>query len=100
MTISIVLTLPVVPDKREDFFVLLKELGPGTQNFGGCLSYDIFKDINDLGSVIFVETWESMEAYEKYNVWRTETGVMDKLGAFFSGPPTIAFCEKEDSWAK
>jgi quinol monooxygenase YgiN len=100
MTINIVLTLPVIPEKREDLFLLLKELGPGTQAFGGCLSYDILKDINNSGNVVFIEQWQSMASYEKYNAWRTETGVMERLGAFLAGAPSIAFCEQVDAWSK
>jgi quinol monooxygenase YgiN len=100
MIMNIVMTLPVIPDKREDFFVLLKELSAGTQAFGGCMSYDIFKDTNNSGNVVFVEQWESMGSYEKYNSWRAETGVMEKLGVFLTGSPSIIFCEKVDTWSK
>jgi quinol monooxygenase YgiN len=98
MPVTIVMTLPVDPGRIDEFFQLLRELAPGTQEHGGCLGYDIYSDKNNPGNAVFVETWKSMAAYEAYNTWRTENGVMDRLGAYFTGAPTIVFCDAQDSW--
>lgn len=98
MPVTIVMTLPIDSGRRDEFFEVLGELAPGTQEFGGCLGYDTYSDRNNPANVVFVESWESMEAYEAYSAWRTETGVMDRLGAFFSGAPSVLFCDMQDSW--
>ncbi len=32
-----------------------------------------------MGIMVLVEKWYSREHYQKYHVWRTETGVIDKI---------------------
>ena len=98
MPVTVVLSLHINPAKQDEFFDLLRDLAPGTRDYGGCLAYDIYSDRNNRGNVVFVETWETMAAYEAYNAWRTKTGVMEKLGSYFTGAPSIVFCDREDSW--
>jgi quinol monooxygenase YgiN len=46
------------------------------------------------GKYILVEYWDSRVHYEKYAAWRTETGVMDKIGTMLAGPPNIRYFER------
>ena len=41
-----------------------------------------------------VNTWASRADTEAYIKWRTDTGFMDKIGAFFSGEPLIRFFDE------
>ena len=49
-----------------------------------------------LGRVLFYEIWDSRPHQEKYLAWRTETGLMDKLGPYLAAPPVISYYDKFD----
>ena len=46
--------------------------------------------------MLFYEVWDSRDHQEKYLAWRTETGLMDKLGPFLTAPPTISYYDQFD----
>jgi quinol monooxygenase YgiN len=47
--------------------------------------------------MVIVERWDSRRHHEKYLAWRTETGVMDKLGGMLAGPPSMRYFERADA---
>ena len=42
-------------------------------------------------------SWDSVEHYEKYLAWRTETGVLAELSALLEGDPNIRYFEAVDA---
>ena len=74
----------------------LDEILPDTRAYDGCQSLDVYFNTEDTGNMVMVEFWDSRAHYEKYLNWRTETGVMDKVGAMLAEPPSIRYFDKTD----
>jgi len=55
---------------------------------------ELYFNTDDGSKMVMVEHWKSRAHHEKYLGWRTETGVMDKIGAMLAGPPSIRYFEK------
>ena len=70
----------------------LKEVIPDTRSFEGNQDINVYHE-KDGDRVVMVEHWDSQGHYEKYLAWRTETGVMEKLGAMLDEPPIIRFAD-------
>ncbi|MEM7356434.1 MAG: antibiotic biosynthesis monooxygenase [Acidobacteriota bacterium] len=86
----------VKPECLDDLIERLKAGLPDTRAHEGCR--DLRTYLNEDGkTLVAIEQWDSKEQYQKYLAWRTETGVMDALGALFDGPPTIRFFEAIDA---
>ena len=62
------------------------EVLPDTRSFDGCIYIYITRDQDNPNQIIIIELWETRAHYEKYLAWRTETGVMDKLGTMIENP--------------
>ena len=95
-----VLVLIEAPVKSEDVSKMksyMAEILPDTRVYGGCQGVDLYFNKEAAGSMLLVERWESRAHHEKYVGWRTETGVMDKIGAMLAGPPSIRYFEKTDT---
>ena len=46
------------------------------------------------GGITLLEEWESVEDQVKYINWRTETGMMEKMGSFIEAEPVIVYYDK------
>jgi quinol monooxygenase YgiN len=91
------------PVKTEDIPKMksyMAEILPGTRKYDGCQGVELYFNMDDQSSMILVEYWNSRAHHEKYVGWRTETGVMSKIGSMLSGPPRIRYFEKADTGAK
>jgi len=97
MSVIVLLEAQVKPEAVDEVKATLKEILPDTRAYDGCQSIDIYGNIEDGGNLVFYECWDSREHYEKYLAWRTETGVMEKLGAALAGPPSIRYFERIDA---
>lgn len=51
----------------------------GTRNFPGCRGVQIVLHKDDAHRFLFVERWESEEAYRNYIAWRRESGEFQAL---------------------
>ena len=94
MSVLALLEGQVKPDKIEDMKSYMAQLMPDTRNYDGCQGADMFFNVDDPGNVVIVEQWESRGHHERYQQWRTETGVMSKAIAMLSGPPNVRYFEK------
>tara|TARA_B100000497_G_scaffold93557_1_gene104707 strand:- start:258 stop:551 length:294 start_codon:yes stop_codon:yes gene_type:complete len=65
---------------------------PDTRAFEGCLKVETFAE-EDGKSVLLIEEWESKKHQETYFQWRVETGLVDALAPFVSGPPVTRYYE-------
>jgi len=78
-------------DVYDDFVAYGRSVLPDTRAYEGCEGLTINRNMDDPKNFSIVEQWETRAHYEKYLAWRGETGVLDKLGSFLSGPPNIRF---------
>jgi len=53
-------------DKVNEIIEMCKELVELTRKEDGCISYELYQDINDSTILTFVEEWESKEALDKH----------------------------------
>ena len=72
----------------------LRKLLPETRAYDGCQSVAIHLDMEDGRTFVFVEHWDTKEAFEKYMAWRTETGVTEQLVSMLEGAPKVRCFER------
>jgi len=95
-----VLVLVEGPVKAEDIPKIksyMAEILPDTREYDGCQGVEVYFNMEDHGNMILVEYWDSRAHHEKYVGWRTETGVMDKIGSMLSGQPSIRYFDRTDT---
>ena len=92
MAIMVALDFPLKDGKQAEFLELLGGALPDTRAFDGCLKVETFAE-EDGKSVLLVEEWESNKHQETYFQWRVETGLVDALAPFVSGPPVTRYYE-------
>ncbi len=99
MSIAVLLELQVKPESESvgDMKAYLKEILPDTRAYDGCEGLDVYGNMDDTGNLVLYELWASRPQYEKYLGWRSETGVVDKLGSMLAGPPSIRYFDPVDA---
>jgi quinol monooxygenase YgiN len=95
MSVIITLEADIKKGLKNTFLTMLKELLPETRIYKGFLNINIHTQ-KDTNHILFFEEWESIEDYEDYLHWRTETGIMDKLGDAFEMSPIIRYYNTEN----
>ena len=97
MSVLVLVVGPVSPENIEDMKAYMAEILPDTRAYDGCNGVEMYFNMDDPGNMIIVEYWDKRSLHEEHVGWRTETGVMAKIGAMLSGPPTIRYLEKIDT---
>lgn len=90
MSVTVVLEADVKEGEKKTLLKLLSQYLPDTRQYPGFIDISIHFE-QDKNHVLFYEKWLSVEDYESYLKWRTDTGVMEVLGATFSSPPSIRY---------
>ena len=96
MSTAVTIDLAIDPARVGEFLEFIKGIAPDTRAYAGCRLFDIWTDQNTPGRVLFYELWDSRGHQEKYLAWRTETGLMEKLGPFLTAAPAISYFDKFD----
>ena len=94
MTEQLILSIPVEPARREELMELMAGTLDETKAYDGCLGVRVWLPDNDAGLLWVYEEWESREHQNKYFMWRVETGMLDVLAPFLTGPPEIIWLEE------
>jgi quinol monooxygenase YgiN len=97
MSVMVLLEAPVKSEEISNMKSYLAEIFPDTRVYEGCQAIDVYFNTEDEGSMVLVEHWDSRPHHEKYLGWRTETGVMDKIGGMLAGPPSLRYFERADA---
>jgi len=85
---------PKFSSKIKSYFA---EILPDTRAFDGCHYIDVYFETDKPNNMVLVEKWDSREHYQKHNVWRTETGVIDKILSMVDGAASVRFFEEVDA---
>lgn len=93
MSVLVLLEAAVKPEDVANMKAYLAQLFPETREYDGCQGIDAYFSTDDPGQMVMIERWGSRSQHEKYLGWRTETGVMDKLGGMLAGPPSMRYFE-------
>ncbi|MFK5879846.1 MAG: antibiotic biosynthesis monooxygenase family protein [Flavobacteriaceae bacterium] len=86
----IILEVKVKESKVIELQNLLSKYLPETRKSEGFIDIKIHKNLTD-NTFVFYEEWKTIQHYESYLKWRTDTGVMEILGNTFASPPTIRY---------
>ena len=97
MSVLVLLEAPVKSEDISNMKSYMAEILPDTRAYDGCRGVDAYFNTEDAGNMVLVEYRDSRAQYEKYVGWRTETGVMYKIGAMLAGPPSIRYFERTDA---
>lgn len=97
MSVLVLLEATVKPEEVTNMTSYLAEIFPDTRSYEGCRGIDAYFDTDNGSTIILAEHWESRPHHEKYVGWRTETGVMAKIGGMLAGPPSIRYFERTDA---
>ena len=96
MSVMVLLETRIKSKEISNMKSYLDEILPETRAYDGCQSLDVYFNTEDTGNMVMVEFWDSRAHYEKYLNWRTETGVLDKVGAMLVEPPSIRYFDRTD----
>jgi quinol monooxygenase YgiN len=97
MSVLVLLEAPVKSEQVSNMKSYLAEILPESRSYEGCRAIDVYFNTEDGGKMVLVEHWDSRPHHEKYLGWRTETGVIDKIGGMLAGPPSIRYFERTDA---
>ena len=91
MSVVVLVELVVKPEEVSNLIGTFKQMLPDTRAYAGNQGIEVYQNQDDPTIIFLYETWETKEHYQKYLAWRTETGVMDGLGAVLAAPPSIRY---------
>ena len=97
MSVTVLLEATVKPEEISNMKSYLAKVLPESRTYDGCQGFDLYFNTEKKGDMVLVEHWDSRAHHEKYLGWRTETGVMDKLGGMLAGPPSIRYFDRADA---
>jgi len=66
-TLTIVATVTVKPEYKEDVLKAIKTVVDATRKEPGNIFYDVFEDVKNPLKFVFIETWKSQEAIAAHN---------------------------------
>jgi quinol monooxygenase YgiN len=89
--VKVTLSLKVKPEIVEGFCAALPDKITETTQRPGFRDLCIVRHATDPTAVMFIETWDSEQAYHDYIQWRTERGEMERLTAISMSPPQLDF---------
>lgn len=96
MSVLVLVEAPVKAEEISNMKSYLAEIFPSTRTYDGCKGIDAYFNMDKPDGLVLVERWDSRSHHEKYLGWRTETGVMAKLGSMLAGPPSIRYFDQVD----
>lgn len=97
MSLMVLLEAPVKSEEVSNMKTYLAQILPDTRAYDGCRGIDAYFDTQDGSKLVLVEHWDSRAHHQKYVAWRTETGVMARLGGMLAGPPSMRFFERAEA---
>jgi quinol monooxygenase YgiN len=97
VSVLVLLEAPVKSGEISNMKSYLAGIFPDTRTYDGCQGLDVYFSTENEGNMVLVERWDSRAQHEKYLGWRTETGVMDRIGGMLAGPPSIRYFERADA---
>ena len=89
--------LHVKPEGVEGVKAGLKKLLVETRAYDGCQSVDVYNDLDNKGTLVLYEKWDSPGHHKKYMAWRQETGALAQLATALTGPPVIRYFDRVDA---
>ncbi|MFV0528136.1 MAG: putative quinol monooxygenase [Lachnospiraceae bacterium] len=83
--------------KVDEFLKLIHELVVDTnENHEGCISYELFQDVQNETFLTMIETWESKEALDKHMETESFKRIVPLCGELMAGPAQLDIYKKVD----
>ena len=76
-------------EKIDEFKKYAEELVSETRKEKGCISYQLFQDVNDKKILTFIEEWENLEAVDNHNKSEHITKLLPMLMETFKEEPVL-----------
>lgn len=86
--------LNVKPEAMADLKAILREILPDTRNYVGCRGVEVYSVQGDESIIVLLSQWDSRDHHARYVEWRKKTGVLDRMGVTFAGPPVVRYFER------
>lgn len=77
--IKVVAKSIVKDDKIEEFKSYAEELASETRKEEGCISYQLFQDVNNSKILTFIEEWESLDSLQNHMKTKHFVEIVPKL---------------------
>ncbi|MFP6782257.1 MAG: antibiotic biosynthesis monooxygenase [Gammaproteobacteria bacterium] len=97
MAVTVIFELQIKSDQIDAAKKTFKEILPDTRAYDGFIDIYVTENQDKPGNLVLVEKWESRPKYEKYLGWRTETGLVEQLGAICAEAPIVRFFDTVDA---
>lgn len=94
MACTVLLELRVKKEHIDEVAGSFKEMLPDTRVFDGCIGVYMNRDMDNPGTFIAVETWETRAKYEKYFAWRTERGDIANVRTMLESDLVIRYFDR------
>ena len=91
MSVVVLVELKVQGEKVDEFTAFIASIVEETRNYEGCNSMTFNINQDDPTNIVFIESWDTRDQYEKYFAWRQESGALDSLSTMLSGAPILRF---------
>lgn len=91
MAETVLVKFPVKPEARDEFAKIMDGALPDTRKHDGCLAVMMFVPEDDPGTILLYEEWETRDHQAKYFAWRVESGMMEQIGGFLAGEPSVSW---------
>ena len=87
--ITIVAKSTIKQGTKEDFKVLTEKLKSESRKEKGCISYNLYEDINNSNTFTLIEEWKNEEAIQLHRKSKHYTSIIPKLSKLREGKPEI-----------
>lgn len=88
--VTITMEMNLKPEVADQFCSSLPEMIKETVARPGFIGIDIVRNKDDRARLLFVERWETEQAYHDYVAWRTERGDMAAMADLLAEAPKLA----------
>lgn len=87
--VKVTLKVKLRPDAVDGFCASLPEMLKDTAKRPGFRDISVVRHGSEPGTVMFIETWDTEQAYHDYIAWRTERGEMEGMASILTEPPQL-----------
>ena len=94
MSVVLLITVEATEGQRDALRSALEGILPDTLAFEGNESVELLLPREQTNTLILVEHWASMDAYDAYKAWRAESGTSVLGSDLVAGPPVTVVCDQ------
>ena len=94
--ITIVAKSVLKEGKVEDFKVITRELIEASRKEAGCISYNLYQDVENHKILTFIEEWENLEAIERHNASEHFNRIVPQMSELREGPSEVNLYQLSD----